>query len=70
MSDHRTVVRHWRARAEELRRLAASIDIPSAKDGIERAAAGYVRLADELEQSLGEDDAKPRPAGAGAAAAA
>lgn len=69
MPDHRKVVRQWRDRAEELRRLAASIDIPSAKDGIERAAASYVRLADELEQSLDEDDAKPRPAGAEVAAA-
>ena len=42
----------WRARARELRALADQFTIPSAQDGIRRAAAKYDKLADDAEARL------------------
>lgn len=61
MPDRWMVVRQWRERARELRCLAESLDIPSAKDGIEHAAANYDRMADELERWLKAQEVEPRP---------
>ena len=45
-------IRRWRARAKELRALADQFTIPSAQDGIRRAAAKYDKLADDAEGRL------------------
>ena len=45
-------IRRWRARAKEPRALADQFTIPSAQDGIRRAAAKYDKLADDAEARL------------------
>jgi len=54
MPDALALVRRWRAEAEDLRRLADSIDFPPTRAGMMHAAANYARMADELEQLLRE----------------
>jgi hypothetical protein len=52
-------VREWRYRADRLRQAAEEMDIPSARDGLIRAAESYERMASELEQQLNQQANQP-----------
>lgn len=52
-------IRRWRARAEELRAVADQFTIPSAQEGLRRAAANYEKLADHAEARLTDGPLPP-----------
>ena len=54
-------VRHWRERAVELQQAADGMTVAAARDGLEQAARGYERMADDLERVLKEHGIRPDP---------
>jgi hypothetical protein len=55
-------VKAWRERAKGLRRLAESVELPSAKDGLLQTARNYDRMADDLERKLKLEGVAPASA--------
>jgi hypothetical protein len=48
-------VKAWRERAKGLQRLAESVELSSAKEGLLQTARNYDRMADDLERRLRHD---------------
>jgi hypothetical protein len=57
-ANARDQITRWRTRAQEMRNVAEQFDVPSAQDGLRRAAANCEKMADHAEALL----AGPPPA--------
>ena len=52
MANARDQITRWRTRAQEMRNVAEQFDVPSAQDGLRRAAANCEKMADHAEALL------------------